>query len=85
VADTDGDGTPDIIFANPDFSQSSFNLNLVWRWEYRPGSAIYLVWTQRREVAGSEGSFNPGEDLRTLFGGPAANVVLLKVSYRIGL
>lgn len=85
AVDTDGDGTADIIFANPDFSQSSFNLNLVWRWEYRPGSAIYLVWTQRREVAGSEGSFNPGEDLRTLFGGPAANVVLLKVSYRIGL
>ncbi|MEO8029572.1 MAG: DUF5916 domain-containing protein, partial [Gemmatimonadota bacterium] len=73
--DLDHDGTPDIQFGNPDFNQQAFNLNLVWRWEYRPGSTIYLVWTQRREIGGADGSFGLSRDLDRLFQSPATNVV----------
>lgn len=83
--DLDGNGTPDVTFANPDFSSLAFNLNFVWRWEYRPGSAIYLVWTQRRAADGVNGDFSLDRNLGDLFRGKGENVVLLKVSYRIGL
>jgi hypothetical protein len=83
--DLDGDGRLDASIVNPDFNQEAFNLNLVWRWEYRPGSTIYLVWTQRRGMADADGTFGLGRGLGSLFRSPASNVVLLKVSYRIGL
>ncbi len=83
LVDTDGDGTSDISFANPDFNQQAFNLNAVWRWEYRPGSTIYLVWTQRRGVEGADGSFDFNRDWKALFAGQATNVLMLKVSYRL--
>jgi hypothetical protein len=38
----------DYTFKNPDFNFSQFRSNLVFRWEYRPGSQIYLVWSQDR-------------------------------------
>jgi hypothetical protein len=37
-------------FADSDFNVRSFRSNLVLRWEWRPGSALYLVWQQDRET-----------------------------------
>ncbi|HEX3234703.1 MAG TPA: DUF5916 domain-containing protein, partial [Gemmatimonadales bacterium] len=82
--DLDGDAIPEYTFANPDFNQKNFNLNMVWRWEYRPGSTIYLVWTQARDVPGTNGNVALGSGLDALFQGPATNVLLGKVSYRFG-
>ncbi|MDZ7289621.1 MAG: carbohydrate binding family 9 domain-containing protein [candidate division KSB1 bacterium] len=66
---------------DPDFNEKSFNLNVVWRWEYHPGSVIYLVWTQARKGE-SEDFFTPVQrDFRDAFSLPAENVVLLKISY----
>ena len=42
-----GSGTP-FTFDNPDFNISSLRGNAVLRWEYLPGSVLYLVWTQTR-------------------------------------
>jgi hypothetical protein len=83
--DSDGDGTPDLSFDDPDFNLREFNLNFVWRWEYRPGSTVFLVWTQSREVPGTEGSIDVGRDLGALFRGPGTNVLLAKASWRIGM
>ena len=44
--DTDDNGTGDAVIANPDFSFAQFRSNLVYRWEYRPGSELFLVWSQ---------------------------------------
>jgi hypothetical protein len=85
VVDTDGDRTADVSFDDPDFNLGEFNLNLVWRWEYRPGSTLFLVWTQSREVPGTEGSLDVGRDLGALFNGPGSNVLLAKVSWRLGV
>lgn len=36
------------VFDNPDFNFNQMRSNLVFRWEYRPGSQIYLVWSNER-------------------------------------
>ncbi len=44
--DMDADGVGDAFIRNPDFSFAQFRSNLVYRWEYRPGSELFLVWSQ---------------------------------------
>ncbi|HLA69839.1 MAG TPA: DUF5916 domain-containing protein [Bacteroidota bacterium] len=65
----------------PDFSELSFNSNLVLRWEYLPGSTLFLVWSQSR--SGDGGTFRTplGRDVDNLFSLPMTNAVLLKISY----
>jgi hypothetical protein len=49
VIDPDAGGpAPSFDFSNPDFNFRSFRGNAVLRWEYRPGSALFLVWQQGR-------------------------------------
>ena len=69
---------------NPDFNLKEFLSNLVFRWEYRPGSYLYLVWSQTRSGADPWGSFHFGEDFSDMWDIHPTNVVLLKLSYRIG-
>ena len=59
-ADRPGRGGPALGFAiaDPDFNLKSLRVNLVARWEFRPGSTLYLVWTQRRQDAGVSGDFS---------------------------
>jgi hypothetical protein len=44
------DGTETFDLRAPDFNVRSFRSNLVLRWEWRPGSMLYLVWQQDREA-----------------------------------
>ncbi len=80
--DLDGDGTPE-TFRNPDFNVQHFRSTMVLRWEYRPGSLLYLVWSQGRDYSNGEGRLNVEENFRDLFGQAAANVFMLKLSYWI--
>lgn len=60
----------------------AFNSNLVLRWEYRPGSTLFLVWSQGRVDAGDLDVTRPmGKDFRRLFDQHPANTFLVKVSY----
>nr|WP_321356555.1 DUF5916 domain-containing protein [uncultured Draconibacterium sp.] len=77
-------GQTDYSFDNPDFNVKEFLSNLVVRWEYRPGSMIYLVWSQNRSSYDNMGKFDFGNDLTDLFDEKPHNVLLLKFSYRIG-
>jgi hypothetical protein len=81
--DLNGDGITDFVFSSPDFNTKSFNANVVFRWEYRPGSTLYLVWTQRRQGESSDGSFRLGRDVGRLLDAAATNVLLVKASYRL--
>jgi hypothetical protein len=83
--DTNGDGTKDYLLGNPDFNFRQFRSNLVIRWEYSPGSTIYLVWSQGRTSTASTGLFRYGEDMGELFKGAPHNVFLLKFSYWFSL
>jgi hypothetical protein len=64
------------------FNYQQFRSNVVFRWEYLPGSLLFVVWTQGREgVVGEEGDANLGGDLSDLFRLPADNTFLVKISY----
>jgi hypothetical protein len=55
----------------------------VMRWEYKPGSALFVVWQQGREDIADQGRFRLGPDVSGMFGAPAKNVFLVKWSYWI--
>lgn len=72
-------------FDNPDFNYKSLRGTVVLRWEYRPGSLLYFVWTQNRADFANPGDLRLGRDLGDLFSAPGDNIFLLKVSYRWNL
>ncbi|MEZ4417475.1 MAG: DUF5916 domain-containing protein [Gemmatimonadota bacterium] len=81
TGDADGDGTPE-TWDNPDFNFGQFRSNAVLRWEYRPGSALFLVWSQGRDrYRALDGSLSVDRDLDRLFGRRPDNIFLIKVSY----
>jgi hypothetical protein len=71
-------------FDNPDFNVKEFLSNLVIRWEYQPGSTLFLVWSQNRKSFHNDGSFEFSRDTGRLFGEHPHDVFLVKLSYRIG-
>jgi len=85
--DLDADGGRDFRFGNPDFNVKQFRSNAVLRWEFQPGSTLFLVWSQARDQALTDGTFSLDRDFARLFGlddavpAPATNVLLVKVSY----
>jgi hypothetical protein len=80
--DENGDGASDYEIDRPDFDVREFNSTLVARWEYSPGSLVYLVWSQARNDealrAGDGLTFRRG--LGQAFGVPAHDVFLVKFS-----
>lgn len=84
LIDFDGDGTADHEFTDRDFNVRSLIGNAVFRWEYRPGSTIFLVWQRQQEEEAMIGTFDLGRDARALFGAPARNVFLIKASFWVG-
>jgi hypothetical protein len=85
TADPDGAGGPAAAFpiANPDFRTRSLNINAVLRWEYRPGSTLFVVWTQQRSgFFPFDPSFDAGRDFgRELLRDRPLNVLLVKLNY----
>jgi hypothetical protein len=71
-------------FDNPDFNFKSLRLNAIFRWEFRPGSTLYAVWTEQREDDSHPGDFRAGRDLSRLFRAGSDDVFLLKMTYWIG-
>ena len=83
--DFDGDGRADYSFSDRDFNVRSLRGNAVLRWEYRPGSTVFLVWQQRRSEEAALGMLDFRRDLRALATAPTDNVFMLKVNYWLGL
>ena len=75
----------EFIIGDPDFNFRQFRLNLVVRWEYLPGSTIFLVWTNGANDYTDAGRLNIGDDIKGLFGSPSDNIFLIKVSYWFNL
>jgi len=70
---------------DPSFDVRSLRGNAVLRWEYRPGSAMFLVWTQQRDDYEPFGNFRMGRSMNRMFYAQADNVFMFKVSYYLGL
>ncbi len=82
-ADLDGDGAAE-SFRSPDFNVKQFRSNVVLRWEYRPGSTLFAVWSQGRDHYAADGAFSFRSDLGALLDQPSENAFMLKLSYWIG-
>jgi hypothetical protein len=67
--------------SNPDFNYRSFRTTNVMRWEYRPGSTLFVVWQQGREASLDRGTFDFKRDIGGVFDAPATNVFLVKWAY----
>jgi Domain of unknown function (DUF5916) len=83
--DLDADGTTDVNLGNPDFRFLSFRSNAVLRWEFRPGSSLFVVWQHGRSDFGTNGRFELGSGVKELFRSPANNTFLVKASYWFSL
>ncbi|NJD19299.1 MAG: carbohydrate binding family 9 domain-containing protein [Gemmatimonadetes bacterium] len=82
TAAPDGAGAaPAIQFGNPDFSFRSLRSNLVVRWEYRPGSTVFLVWNHGRAGYSSDPSAGVLEQTGDLLDDTMRNTFMVKVNY----
>jgi len=85
VIDPDGAGAArPFRIPVPDFNFKSLRVNAVLRWEFRPGSAAYVVWTQRRQNGANPGDHAFGRDLGDLFAAPADDVFMVKLAWWLG-
>ena len=67
---------------NLDFNLRSLRGTAVLRWEWRPGSTLFLAWQQqRRDFLAGEGDFRFGDDLSGMFNAQPDNIFVLKMNY----
>ena len=79
------DGIDDYNMSNPDFSVVQFNSNLVLRWEYIPGSELFLVWSQgiKTDVSLENGLIESAQS--GILDHQPHNIFLIKATYRFNL
>ncbi|MEZ4415874.1 MAG: DUF5916 domain-containing protein [Gemmatimonadota bacterium] len=83
--DADGAGpAATVSFADPDFRLRSLRGNLVLRWEYRPGSTLFFVWSQNRSDRVTDAELEPWGDLSHTWRDPGQHVFLIKANYWLG-
>jgi hypothetical protein len=78
-----GDGGAPITLSDPDFNYKSLRGTVVFRWEYRLGSTLYLVWTQNRADYQDPGDLSLGRDFGHMLRAPGDNIFMLKFTYRL--
>jgi hypothetical protein len=66
---------------NPDFNFRSLRGNAVFRWEYLPGSTLYLAWTHSRSASAPFGDFDIGRDSDALLATRPNNIFLVKATW----
>jgi hypothetical protein len=76
--------TGNFTFDNPDFNFRSLRGNAVVRWEYRPGSTLFLVWQQQRSGEELFGDFDLSRDAPDVFRQRPQNIFVVKMSYWFG-
>lgn len=81
--------TPVPFPENPDFHSLAWNCNLVYRWEFRPGSTLFVVYSRGQfadrypqGLGDRVSGMAPRRDWATLVNGPRDEVFLVKFSYR---
>jgi hypothetical protein len=83
--DPDGEGAAaPFTFHDPDFNFRSLRGNAVARWEYRPGSTLFFVWTQDRHDTALTGDLSFSRDRHELFSAKPNNIFLIKANFWVG-
>jgi hypothetical protein len=85
TVDPDGAGpAEEFTVSNRDFNRVSLRGTAVIRWEWRPGSTLFLVWQQSRSDYYDEGDFDFARDSDAMWAAKADNIFMLKATYWIG-
>ena len=85
LVDPDGSGpAPPFTILAPDFNFRSLIGNAVLRWEYRPGSALFFVWQQRRSGIEPFGDFDFDRDYLAIYHQRPENIYAIKATWWIG-
>ena len=80
--DPDGAGPAQpFTFANPDLNDRSLRGNVLFRWEYRPGSVLYIAWTHSRAAGASLGNLELHRDMDAILASRPDNIFLIKASW----
>ncbi len=66
---------------NPDFNFKSLRLNLIYRWEFLPGSTLFLVWSHDRTNFDNPGQFQLGKSFANLMESESNNIFMAKITY----
>ena len=82
IIDENSDGISDYSFGDPDFAFMQFRSNMVLRWEYIPGSEIFLVWSQGITDFGDVERNVFQLASQDLFSSGSENTFLLKATFR---
>jgi hypothetical protein len=78
--DAGGPARP-FVLSRPDFNTKSLRLNCILRWEWRPGSTLFFVWTEDRHDLADPGDFAFGRNLDALVHAAPDDVVAVKVTW----
>ncbi len=81
IVENNPDRTKPVYFHNPDFSFSQFRSNLVLRWEYLPGSQIYLVWSNERTYFENPSGNSVNKAISLLKDVYPTSIFLIKINY----
>jgi len=79
------EGNQEYAITKPFINYQQFNSNLVGRWEFRPGSTLYLVWTNTRFEDSSPQDQSIWKSFGNIWNVKAENVFMLKFSYWFSL
>jgi hypothetical protein len=82
--DVNRDASVDLTLSEPDFRIVSLRTNAVLRWEFSPGSTLFLVWQQSRRDYTQAGTLNFGDAFGDVFTSAGTNVLAMKVAYWLG-
>ncbi len=79
--DLNRDGTVDFAIPNPDFSSRQFRSTMVLRWEYLPGSVLFVAWQHGKQMWKPNSSFRGWGDIGETFALAPDNTFLIKMNY----
>jgi hypothetical protein len=83
--DPDATGpAPAFTIDDPNFNFKSLRVNAIFRWEWRLGSTLYLVWTENSVDFSNPGRLSLGRDARRLWSAPSDDIFLAKFAYWFG-
>ena len=86
TVDTDGEGpAAPMTFSNPDFRVRSLLSNLVVRWEFSPGSTLFVVWNHGQSGYVSDPTFGVFDELGNIFGDDQQNTFVVKMNYWVSM
>lgn len=82
--DVDRDDDVDFSLEEPDFRVVSLRTNAVLRWEFNPGSTLFVVWQQSRRDHINNGALNFANAFGDVLAAAGTNVLAMKVAYWVG-